>query len=51
MDIAAHRSNPEISLERHVKSRVVELGRRLENRAAIYLDTKSAKQLRHGQKQ
>jgi hypothetical protein len=26
MDIAAHRANPEISLERHVKSRVVELG-------------------------
>jgi hypothetical protein len=40
MDIAAHRANPEIALERHVKSRVVELGRRLENRAAIYLDTK-----------
>jgi hypothetical protein len=40
MDIDAHRANPEISLERHVKSRVVELGRRLESRAAIYLDTK-----------
>jgi hypothetical protein len=31
---------PEISLERHVKSRVVELGRRLESRTPIYLDTK-----------
>jgi hypothetical protein len=40
MDIAAHRATPEISLERHVKSRVVELGRRLESRTAIYLDTK-----------
>lgn len=40
MDIAAHRANPEISLERHVKSRVVELGRGLESRSAIYLDTK-----------
>jgi hypothetical protein len=40
MDIAAHRANPEISVERHVKSRVVELGRRLERRAAVYLDTK-----------
>jgi len=40
MDIAAHRANPEISLERHVKSRVVELGRRLDKRTAIYLDTK-----------
>lgn len=39
-DIDAHRANPEISLERHVKSRVVELGRRLETRSAIYLDTK-----------
>jgi hypothetical protein len=40
MDIDTHRANSEISLERHVKSRVEELGRRLENRAAIYLDTK-----------
>lgn len=40
MDIAAHRANRGISLERHVKSRVVELGRLLENRDAIYLDTK-----------
>jgi hypothetical protein len=40
MDIEAHRASPEISLERHVKSRVVELGRLLETRAAIYLDTK-----------
>jgi hypothetical protein len=40
MDFAAHRASPEVSLERHVKSRVVKLGRVLENRAAIYLDTK-----------
>jgi hypothetical protein len=29
MDIDAHRANPNISLERHVKSRVIELGRSL----------------------
>src|ERR671915_135308 len=40
MDITEHRANPDISLERHVKSRVVELGRLLDNRTAIYLDTK-----------
>lgn len=40
MDIAAHRANPEFSFERHVKSRVVALGRSLDGRAAIYLDTK-----------
>lgn len=40
MDIAAHRANPEVSLERHVKSRVVALGLLLDGRAAIYLDTK-----------
>lgn len=40
MDIDAHRATPEISLERHVKNRVVELGQRLESQAAIYLDTK-----------
>ena len=40
MDIAAHRANPGVSLERHVKSRVVALGRLLDGRAAIYLDTK-----------
>ncbi len=40
MDIAAHRTHPEVSLERHVKSRVVELGKSLEQRAPVYLDTK-----------
>jgi len=40
MDIDAHRVHPEISLERHVKSRVVELGQSLQRRIAIYLDTK-----------
>jgi hypothetical protein len=40
MDIDAHSAHPEISLERHVKSRVVELGQLLEHRIAIYLDTK-----------
>jgi hypothetical protein len=40
MDIEAHRANPGISLERHVKRRVVDLGRAIEVRAAIYLDTK-----------
>src|SRR5690242_12800423 len=40
MDFAAHRAYPEVSLERHVNSRVVKLGRLLENRAMIYLDTK-----------
>ncbi|MDA9437053.1 hypothetical protein [Bradyrhizobium sp. CCBAU 51627] len=40
MDIAAHRANPGISLDRHTKNRVVELGQRLEGRTAIFLDTK-----------
>jgi hypothetical protein len=38
MDIDEHRRNPEISIDRHVKSRVVELGRFLDNKQAIYLD-------------
>lgn len=40
MDIAAHLAYPEISLEKHVESRVVEVGQSLERRTAIYLDTK-----------
>jgi len=44
MDIAAsiqaHRSTPEVSLDRHVNKRVVELSRSLDGRTAIYLDTK-----------
>ncbi|MDN5005544.1 hypothetical protein ACFQZO_32310 [Bradyrhizobium sp. GCM10027634] len=40
MDIAAHRAHPEVSLDGHVKSRVVELGQSLARRVAIYLDTK-----------
>jgi predicted DNA-binding ribbon-helix-helix protein len=43
MDIAAniraHRATPELSLDRYVKSRVVELGQSLDSRTAIYLDT------------
>ncbi len=38
MDIKEHRQHPEISLERHLKSRVVELGRALAGKQAIYLD-------------
>jgi hypothetical protein len=37
--IEYHRANGHISLDRHVKSRVVELGRFLDKRTAIYLDT------------
>jgi hypothetical protein len=40
MDFSAHRAHPEISLDRHVKRRVVELGQSLEQRLAVYLDTK-----------
>jgi hypothetical protein len=40
MNIAAHRANPGISIDQHVKRRVVALGRSLDDRAAIYLDTK-----------
>jgi|SRR6267154_3160280 len=40
MDIEAHSASPHITLEQHVKSRVVELGQQLQGRAAIYLDTK-----------
>ena len=39
MNTEYHRSNGHISIDRHVKSRVVELGRLLDARAAIYLDT------------
>jgi hypothetical protein len=42
MSVAAsidhHRANGHISIDRHVKSRVVELGRLLDARTAIYLD-------------
>jgi hypothetical protein len=38
MDIDEHRQHPDISLERHVKSRVVELGRALAGKQAVYLD-------------
>jgi hypothetical protein len=40
MDIFAHRAAPGISIDQHVKRRVVELGQSLDNRAAIFLDTK-----------
>jgi hypothetical protein len=40
MDIAAHRANPEVSIDQHVERRVVALGRSLDDRTAIYLDTK-----------
>jgi hypothetical protein len=40
MDIQAHRATSGILLEGYVKRRVVELGQALEDRAAIYLDTK-----------
>jgi hypothetical protein len=40
MTFATHRANPHISLDQHVKGRVVELGQLLANRTAIYLDTK-----------
>jgi hypothetical protein len=39
-NITAHRATPELSLDRYVKSRVVELGKSLDGRTAIYLDTK-----------
>lgn len=38
--IEEHRATPQISIDRHVKSRVVALGRSLDSRTAIYLDTK-----------
>jgi hypothetical protein len=40
MDIAAHRANPEVSIDQHVERCVVALGRSLDDRTAIYLDTK-----------
>jgi hypothetical protein len=40
MEIAAHRARPDVSIEQHVKRRVVALGRSLDQRIAIYLDTK-----------
>ena len=38
MNIDEHRRNPDISIDRHVKSRVVQLGRFLDSKQAIYLD-------------
>jgi hypothetical protein len=38
--IKHHRATPHISTDRHLKNRIVELGRSLDGRAAIYLDTK-----------
>jgi hypothetical protein len=38
--IEKHRATPQISIDRHVKSRVVALGRSLDSRNAVYLDTK-----------
>lgn len=38
--IGRHRATPHISTDRHVKNRIVQLGRSLDGRAAIYLDTK-----------
>src|SRR5712671_2841249 len=38
MNIEEHSRYPDISIDRHVKSRVVELGRALTNKHAIYLD-------------
>lgn len=40
MDIDAHRANPEVSIDQHVERCVVALGRSLDDRIAIYLDTK-----------
>jgi hypothetical protein len=40
MDIAAHRANPEVSIDHHVGRCVVALGRSLDGHTAIYLDTK-----------
>lgn len=40
MDIDAHRANPEVSIDQHVERRVVALGRSLDARTAVYLDTK-----------
>ncbi|NPV20374.1 hypothetical protein HL668_05790 [Bradyrhizobium sp. 81013] len=40
MDITAYRKHPGISLDQHVKQRVVELGKSLEQRVPVYLDTK-----------
>jgi hypothetical protein len=40
MDIDAHRATPHVSINQHVKRRVVELGQSLESRAAVFLDTK-----------
>jgi hypothetical protein len=38
--IKRHRATPHISTDQHVKNRIVQLGRSLDGRAAIYLDTK-----------
>jgi hypothetical protein len=37
---AGHRARPDISIDRHVKNRVVELGQSIDNSNPIYLDTK-----------
>jgi hypothetical protein len=39
MDIQQHRAYPDISIDRYVSLRVVELGRAIDSRTAIYLDT------------
>jgi hypothetical protein len=39
MDVDAHRANPEVSIDQHVERCVVALGRSLDGRTAIYLDT------------
>jgi len=40
MDLAAHLAFPDVSIDQHVKRRVVALGHSLDDGAAIYLDTK-----------
>lgn len=40
MNVEEHSQYPDISLDRHVKSRVVELGQALADRQAIYLDVR-----------
>lgn len=40
MTFEKHRQHPEISIDRHVKCRVVELGRALAEKNAIYLDVR-----------
>jgi hypothetical protein len=40
MNIDEHRTTPHISIDQYVRSRLVALGRSLDGRAAVYLDTK-----------